>query len=846
MGCLGYGGVMSDGDAAASDLPASVLLELAELRRIQGDTSSALALLSAADVRAPTFATARAAGIVLLSAGRAAEAVLWFERAVSRADGVKRGEALVNLGAAHLEAGSAKGALSAFDSARVLVGPDSSAWTSLVLNRARAMQDVGRTQEAEAELAWVVDHASDSHIRALAAFWLAVGGMGTASPRLGPTVERALSDEAVPVGLRASALTRLGSERGSHGDAAGAVSVLRVAAALWAQLGQHGVEADVLTSMGGHLYVLRQVNAALVLLDQAQALLAHVDPDSPTVTRLHTNRGLVLLSLGRLDEAQRELEAAVERLRLAGEVRALGNQLRALVDLHRYRGDLSAAIDLQGELAELEPSLATPLAEGGMLYSAVEDRSLSVSVASLQKAGPRPGTGPVVFFVPPAWGASGPLFPRGAVSVASFLAEQGIAAHVVPLADVVDSSDDALTVRRKSEALVRRVVDALRPRAIGISVTFSYLYPQGQDLAELARRHAGSQVPVLMGGPHVTYLDRETLEETPALDIVVRGEGEWTALAVLQALSAGADLSDVGGITWRDSDGQIHRNKGRKLGDVRQLPPVDFGLLPTTFAHRMDVSALTSRGCSFRCRFCHEFRFWGGVVREFPVARIVGELARLARFGNTLQGIDDSMLDMTTPLFMELVDALGHSPHVAPNFGLLTRLDTVSAEGSRAMKAAGLRWVSMGAESGSQVVLDAMNKGLKVEQAAASLRTVRDAGLEAATFFIVGHPGDNLTESDRTLAFLDGLWRDGLVSWVDVSTFSPYPGTPFYSLAHRHGIRILSRDWSRWRRTNRPVAELANYPAASIYQTYLRMLEVQARYRGPDGLTPPGPQATGA
>lgn len=673
-----------------------------------------------------------------------------------------------------------------------------------------------------------------------------MAAMDTPAAGLGVEVEQALSAEAVPVHLRASALTRLGAERGRTGDASGAARPLRVAAALWAQLGRHDAEVDVLTSLGGHLYVLRQVDAALAVLDRAHGLRTHVAPDSPTVTRLHTNRGLVLLSKGRLDEAQGELESAVERLRQAGETRALGSQLRALVDLHRYKGDLPRAIDLQGELAELEPTLDVPLAEGGMLYSAVEDRSLSVSVASLQQAGPSVGTGPVVFFVPPAWGASGPLFPRGAVSVASFLAEQGIPAHVVPLADVVDSSDDAMTVRRKSEALVQRVVDALRPRAIGISVTFSYLFPQGQYLAELARRCAGPQIPVLMGGPHVTYLDRETLEETPALDIVVRGEGEWTALAVLQALAAKADLRDVRGITWRDSDGQIHRNKGRKLGDVRQLPPVDFGLLPTPFAHRMDVSALTSRGCSFRCRFCHEFRYWGGVVREFPVSRIVGELDRLARVGNTLQGIDDSMLDMTTPLFMELVDALGRSPHVAPNFGLLTRLDTVSAEGSRAMKAAGLRWVSMGAESGSQVVLDAMNKGLKVEQAAASLRTVRDAGLEAATFFIVGHPGDNLTESGRTLEFLDGLWRDGLVSWVDVSTFSPYPGTPFYSLAHRHGIRILSRDWSRWRRTNRPVAELADYPAAAIYRTYLKMLAVQARYRGPDGLTPPGPQATGA
>ena len=835
---------MSDVAHQLQTLPATVLLELAELRQIQGQTELAFQYLSAAEQREPSYASARAGGVLLLRSGRVQEAVDWMERALERSGGPERGVALANLGSALLESGAVSAALARFEESLELVdtGP---LRASLMLNLGRARQLAGDSEGAVKALSWVMANASDGGLRTLAGFWLALDDLEREDADLVELGAR-LRHAGVPAGLRAAAVTRLGERHGERADHVGAVSVLEQAAELWGQLGDVARRVEVLTSLGGHLYVLRRVQAALQVLDAARSEMPETLRGSSTETRLHTNRGLTLLSVGRLNEAQVELEAAVSQLRLTPDRHALGSQLRALVDLHRYRGDLAQAVALQAELAELEPSLETPLPEGGMLYSAVEDRSLSVSVAALAKAGPKVGEGPVVFFVPPAWGASGPLFPRGAVSVASFLMANGIPAEVVPLADVIDSSDDAQTAGRKLDGLVRRVVEALRPRAVGVSVTFSYLYPQGQALAEAVRRHAGAGVPILMGGPHVTYLDRETLEETPALDVVVRGEGEWTALELLEALQAGGDLADVRGITWRAPDGTIHRNKNRKLGDVRALPPVDFGLLPTTFCHRMDVSALTSRGCSFRCRFCHEFRYWGGVVREFPVSRIIGELDRLARYGNTLQGIDDSMLDMTTPLFMELVDALGHSPHVAPNFGLLTRLDTVTPQGSRAMKAAGLRWVSMGAESGSQVVLDSMNKGLKVEQAATSLRTVREAGLEAATFFIVGHPGDNLTESDRTLEFLDGLWRDGLVSWVDVSTFSPYPGTPFYRLAQRFGVRILSEDWSRWRRTNRPVAELNDYPAAAIYRTYLRMLAVQARYRGPEGLTPPGPQATGA
>jgi len=263
------------------------------------------------------------------------------------------------------------------------------------------------------------------------------------------------------------------------------------------------------------------------------------------------------------------------------------------------------------------------------------------------------------------------------------------------------------------------------------------------------------------------------------------------------------------------------------------LPHVAFGLWARVFARRMEVSGMTSRGCSFRCRYCHEFRFWGGVVRQYPVSRVVGEVERVARdLDNHMQGIDDSMLSMEDGYFAELCAALGKSPWFDPDrFGFLTRIDTVTADGFAAMRAVGMRALSVGLESGSDVVLKAMNKGVTRERAREGLELARRGGVNVAGFFIVGHPGDTPSESEVTQRWVEAAFDDDLLGWIDAAMFTPYPGTPFYAHPDKYGVTILTRDWSRWRRTNRPVAELAGYPASAIYHAYLRLLASLDRFR---------------
>lgn len=636
----------------------------------------------------------------------------------------------------------------------------------------------------------------------------------------------------------ARAQTALGAARFAAGDLLGARVLWDAASPALPALER----VAHLLNLAGLCYLLGDVAEADAALAEAGAALAGAAPllpeDAPQPLRaqLRANRGLVRLAQGRADEARADLETAVEAFRIAGDPVREAAQWAALSDLHRTGADLAEAIACHERGLALEHAHGFRVQEpGGLLYARVDDRSLGLAPRALPaptgRTLHRPADRPFLLVVPPAWGMQGPVFPRGAASIASFLAAHGVPAEVLPLAAAVDDFAGRSAALARTREVLADALASLRPRGVGLSVPFTYLFPRAAGIATILKE-LDPDLFVVAGGPHVSFLDRESLAACPALDAVVRGEGEWAALDLVRALQGG-DLSRVAGLTWRAPDGALVRNPPRPLGDLAALPPLDFSLLPEPFVRAAEISAVTSRGCAHRCRFCHERSFWRGQVRFHPPEGIRAELDLLAtRYGNRLRGIDDSMLAMGTPYFHRLLELLCGSRHLPEDFGFLTRLDAIEPDGLAAMTRAGLRLLSVGAESGSQRVLDTMGKGQTVAGVERALCLCHDAGVRVNAYLIAGHPGDDPAEAAATRAWVDRLFSDGLVHWLDLSIFTPYPGTVFFREAARHGVRILSRDWSLWRRSNRPVAELDGYAAGEIYLDYLRLLQVQARHLG--------------
>lgn len=416
-------------------------------------------------------------------------------------------------------------------------------------------------------------------------------------------------------------------------------------------------------------------------------------------------------------------------------------------------------------------------------------------------------------------------FPRGALSLATFVNAHGFQAKVIPLDFYITASRDQDEIDRQLGRVIEEAVREYKPKVVGVSAAYSLLYPTSLAVLELCKA-IDPTLSTGIGGTHVSYLDEQTFEDSGSVDWVVRGEGEWALLDLLRALESGSDLRDVQNLTYRAGD-EIVVNPLRPKGDLEELPALDYGLLPRRFVESMSVSIVASRGCAYKCTYCNESKFWGQDVRRRPVSVVADEIRTLVtRYGNRAVGLEDSMFDMHGSHFFELMKEL-EGVDLNPSFYILSRVDTVSDEGFGAMKRAGIKNLVVGIESASPRVLKKMGKRIDMYQAMTALRGARRAELTVGSFWIIGHPGDNTTEADMSLEALQRFYAEGIVHNSEIAMFIPYPGTVIYERPEQFGVKILTQDWERWGRFNtEPISELEDFSRDEILKKWQQGMQL--------------------
>jgi anaerobic magnesium-protoporphyrin IX monomethyl ester cyclase len=321
------------------------------------------------------------------------------------------------------------------------------------------------------------------------------------------------------------------------------------------------------------------------------------------------------------------------------------------------------------------------------------------------------------------------------------------------------------------------------------------------DMIAAARR-TGARV--VSAGPDVTDAPGPYLKA--GADFVLLGEGLSALLEVLprldsRPLAATADLiQGVGGIASLN-DGQI-----LKRGDARAMPLADDAGVAAWDLVDMDryralwmkahgyfsLNMAASRGCPFRCTWCAK-PIWGNQYLQRSAAEVADEMAHLKRSFNPdhIWFADDIFgfrVDWVAE-FAARVEALG----AKIPFTIQTRADLLSQRMAEALRDAGCREAWIGAESGSQRVLDAMNKGTTV----AEIRTARDrlkaVGIRVGFFIQLGYMDEELEDIFATRDLLDVARPDE----IGVSVSYPLPGTRFYDL-----VKAQLRGKTHWRESN--------------------------------------------
>lgn len=296
--------------------------------------------------------------------------------------------------------------------------------------------------------------------------------------------------------------------------------------------------------------------------------------------------------------------------------------------------------------------------------------------------------------------------------------------------------------------------------------------------------------------------DRPELYLEAGADAVILGEVEGTALDLFERWSRGAPgpPDDIAGLALESgdsADGPVRRTAVRpQIERLDALPFPAWDLIDAeryrqawTSAHgRFSWNMVTSRGCPYGCNWCAKPIFGRRYSQRGP-ASAAEEMRRLKEtVAPDHIWFADDIFGLTTDWIEEFSTEVGRRGAATP-FMIQSRVNLMKDSAVRGLAAAGCEEVWLGVESGSQMILDAMDKGTRIEQVRAATRTLREHGIRACWFIQLGYLGE---EWDDVLRTRD-LIRDERPDDVGVSVSYPLPGTDFYET-----VRRQLRDKQNW------------------------------------------------
>jgi radical SAM superfamily enzyme YgiQ (UPF0313 family) len=386
-------------------------------------------------------------------------------------------------------------------------------------------------------------------------------------------------------------------------------------------------------------------------------------------------------------------------------------------------------------------------------------------------------------FDPKLWRARQPYPPLGALYAAAAARTAGF--DVAFFDAMLSASEDDWTA----------ALDAHRPRvAVLFEDNFNYLTKMCLlRMREAALRMIAAcrqrQVPVLVAGSDAT--DHPDLYLQGGAAAVIIGEGEVTLVEALHAMGPTPPdgLAEVPGLALPGRDGAPARTKPRPIiRDLDRLPQPAWDLVDMERYRQVwlrhhgyfSMNVATTRGCPYHCNWCAKPIYGQRYTAREPEA-VADEIASLrARFGPDHLWIADDIFGLKPGWIERFADLQVSRGNVVP-FKCLLRADGVTEPIARALASAGCRTAWIGAESGSQRILDAMEKGTRVEQIEEATRRLRARGIEVGFFLQFGYPGEDRDDIEQTIAMVDRCRPDD----IGISVSYPLPGTPFYERVRR-------------------------------------------------------------
>lgn len=352
---------------------------------------------------------------------------------------------------------------------------------------------------------------------------------------------------------------------------------------------------------------------------------------------------------------------------------------------------------------------------------------------------------------------------------------------------------------------------ARQPDAIGLSVCYSQQAWFSIALGKALRER--SECPIFYGGTFfLNDIERFLRALGPVVTAVISGEGEK---AMESLLKAGCNPEGVPGAHYIRGE-RYHGSEAELSGDLSSSGHSDFSdlSLRAYFSPEPVIPVLTSRGCYWRkCAFCTHYKSAGMTYRCRPLDDVMEEIKNHIAAGFSNFALIDEMIPPAR--FRQISEEILRNK-LSINFYALAKPEKgFTREIFDLARSAGLRYLLWGVESGSQRVLDLMQKGTTVEEVSRVLRNAHDAGIRNHCYVIIGFPTETRAEAYETMQFLED--NRNYISQIHRGTFTLDETSPVAVNPAAYGIT------SMWQRTESLV------PRPLGYESPLGMSQDDAR-----------------
>ena len=337
---------------------------------------------------------------------------------------------------------------------------------------------------------------------------------------------------------------------------------------------------------------------------------------------------------------------------------------------------------------------------------------------------------------------------------------------------------------------VRDTLNDVKPDMVGINV-FTTKVAAAFKIAEIAKT-LFENVPVILGGPHVTVKADESLRISPFVDSVVRGEGELSFIQLADALENKKPLNNIMGLSYK-INGQIHHNPDAEfIQDLDQIPypAKDLLINKNTYTSEDMGLMMTGRGCPFACTFCSSAGVWKRKTRLRSVQNVIGEIQQIqAEYDTTQFSFKDDTFTVNRKRVLEFCSEI-RNKNLKINWECNARVNLIDESLLKKMKSAGCNSIKIGIESGSDRVLKTiMKKGITTTQIKQAAKLVRRAGIHWTGYFLMGIPTETKQEMLKTLNLMLLIKPD----FASLSVFEPYPGTELHNMGITAGYMVEDR-----------------------------------------------------